>query len=158
MRPELHIVDWAIIIAYGVFAVALGSFFTKKASKGVESFFVGDRKLPWWIAGTSIVATTFAADTPLAVTGIVAMGGISGNWLWWCWATAHLFATFLFARLWRRSGVITDAEITELRYSGRPAAYLRGFKAIYFGIFINCLTCKILLEYKKTLHITSTRK
>ncbi len=81
----------------------------------MESFFVGDRRLPWWLAGTSIVATTFAADTPLAVTGIVAADGISGNWIWWCWAIAHLSATFFFARMWQRSGVITDAEITELR-------------------------------------------
>ncbi len=140
MRPERPAVDWPIIAAYGLFALALGSFFTKKASRGVESFFVGDRKLPWWVAGTSIVATTFAADTPLAVTGLVALGGISGNWIWWCWGIAHVVATFFFARLWRRSGVITDAEITELRYSGRVAAALRGFKAVYFGIFINCLT------------------
>ena len=126
MRPTLHIVDWAIILAYAAFAVGLGSYFTKRASKNVETFFVGDRNLPWWIAGTSIVATTFAADTPLAITGIVATQGISGNWLWWSWAIAHLTATFLFARMWRRSGVITDAEITEMRYGGRAAAFLRG--------------------------------
>ncbi len=140
MRPALETIDWGIIAVYVVFALGLGAFFTKKASRNVESFFVGDRKLPWWLAGTSIVATTFAADTPLAVTGIVANGGISGNWLWWNWAIAHLTATFFFARLWRRSGVITDAEITELRYGGRPAAALRVFKAFYFGVFINCLT------------------
>ena len=106
----------------------------------MESFFVSSRRLPWWLAGTSMVATTFAADTPLAVTGIVAADGIAGNWIWWCWAIAHLTATFFFARMWRRSGVITDAEIVELRYSGRPAATLRAFKAVYFGLFINCLT------------------
>lgn len=136
----LSTLDYMIIGTYVVFALAVGSYFSKKASSGMTSFFVGDRKLPWWLAGTSIVATTFAADTPLAVTGIVAADGISGNWIWWCWAIAHLTATFFFARLWQRSGVITDAEITELRYSGAPAAWLRGFKAIYFGIFINCLT------------------
>ncbi|MDY7094454.1 MAG: sodium:solute symporter family protein [Acidobacteriota bacterium] len=140
MRPTLSPLDLAIIALYVVFALGIGSRFLRRAGRGVESFFVGDRKLPWWLAGTSIVATTFAADTPLAVTGIVAADGISGNWIWWSWAIAHLSATFFFARLWRRSGVITDAEITELRYGGRPAAALRVVKALYFGIFINCLT------------------
>jgi Na+/proline symporter len=140
MRPELATVDLVIIGLYVVFAIGVGAMFTRKASESAEGFFVGDRKLPWWIAGTSIVATTFAADTPLAVTGLVAAGGISANWIWWSWAIAHVVATFYFARLWRRSGVITDAEIIELRYSGKAAAFLRGFKALYFGIFINCLT------------------
>ena len=138
VRPTFQIIDLAIIAAYALAALATGLLFSRRASRGVDSFFVGDRKMAWWVAGTSMVATTFAADTPLAVTGIVATGGISGNWLWWSWALAHLTATFLFARLWRRSGVITDAEITELRYGGRPAALLRGIKAVYFGIFIGC--------------------
>ncbi len=140
MHATIHAIDWAIIGIYALTAVVLGSLFSKAASRSVDSFFVGGRDLPWWIAGTSIVATTFAADTPLAVTGIVASGGISGNWIWWSWAIAHVVATFLFARMWRRSGVITDAEITELRYSGPCAAALRGFKAVYFGLFINCIT------------------
>ncbi len=140
MTTSLHSIDWIIIGAYGLAALLLGSWFARSASRSVDSFFVGDRRLPWWLAGTSIVATTFAADTPLAVTGIVASGGISGNWLWWSWAIAHLVATFFFARLWRRSGVITDAQITELRYSGRAAAWLRAIKAVYFGLFVNCLT------------------
>lgn len=141
MHPALAPLDYAIIGAYVAFALSAGLWFRRRTSRGgAESFFVGDRKLPWWIAGTSIVATTFAADTPLAVTGIVAADGISGNWIWWTWAIAHLTATFFFARMWRRSGVVTDAEITELRYSGRPAAALRGFKAVYFGLFVNCLT------------------
>ncbi|MCA9669539.1 MAG: hypothetical protein KC503_28285, partial [Myxococcales bacterium] len=140
MRPTLATVDWAVIGAYVLFAFVIGSLFVKKASQGVESFFVGDRKLPWWLAGTSIVATTFAADTPLAVTGIVAGAGVSGNWLWWGSAIAQVISTFFFARLWRRAGVITDAEVTELRYGGRAAAALRGFKALYFGLFVNTLT------------------
>ena len=140
MHATIHAIDWFIIGLYVALAVALGTLFSRKASSSVDSFFVGGRNLPWWIAGTSIVATTFAADTPLAVTGIVASGGIAGNWIWWSWAIAHVVATFLFARMWRRSGVITDAEITELRYSGPWAAALRGFKAIYFGLFINCIT------------------
>ncbi len=140
MTMDLHSADWVIIGLYVLLAVGLGTWFSRRASSSVDSFFVGGRDLPWWLAGTSIVATTFAADTPLAVTGIVASGGISGNWIWWSWAVAHVVATFLFARMWRRSGVITDAEITELRYSGRAAAGLRAFKALYFGLFINCLT------------------
>jgi len=140
MQATIHTIDWAIIGLYVILAVALGTWYSRSASSSVSSFFVGGRNLPWWIAGTSIVATTFAADTPLAVTGIVAAGGISGNWIWWAWAIAHVVATFLFARMWRRSGVITDAEITELRYGGRWAAALRGFKAVYFGVFINCIT------------------
>ena len=140
MRSSLVTLDWIVIGLYVAFAFSVGAFYTRRASAGVSSFFVGDRKFSWWMAGTSILATTFAADTPLAVTGIVADGGISGNWIWWSWGIAHLTATFFFARLWRRSGVITDAEVTELRYGGRAAAVLRGFKAIYWGLFINCLT------------------
>lgn len=140
MGGTLVAIDWAVIALYAALAVALGAAFSRQAGASTDSFFVGNRSLPWWIAGTSMVATTFAADTPLAVTGLVAAGGIAGNWIWWSWGIAHLCSTFLFARLWRRSGVVTDAEITELRYGGRPAAALRAFKAIYNGVFINCLT------------------
>ena len=140
MHSSLALLDWLVIAAYVAFAFSVGALFTRRASTGVKSFFVGDRAFPWWLAGTSIVATSFASDTPLAVTGIVANNGISGNWVWWCWGTAHLASTFLFARMWRRSEVITDAQITELRYGGRAAAVLRGVKAVYFGLFINCLT------------------
>jgi Na+/proline symporter len=136
----LSVFDLSIIGAYMTFALGAGAFFAKQAGRSIESFFVGDRKLAWWVAGTSMVATTFAADTPLLVTGIVATDGISGNWIWWAVAIAHLTAAFFFARMWRRSGVITDAEITEIRYSGKPASALRIIKALYFGLFINCLT------------------
>jgi Na+/proline symporter len=139
MSGTLAAVDWAVILLYLVLAVALGAAFSRRASTDAESFFLGGRGLPWWIAGTSMVATTFAADTPLAVAGLVAAGGVAGNWIWWSWGIAHLCSTFLFARLWRRSGVVTDAELTELRYGGRAAAALRVFKAIYSGVFINCL-------------------
>ncbi len=140
MPDGLSLLDLSIIAAYMAFALGAGVFFSKQAGRSTESFFVGDRKLAWWVAGTSMVATTFAADTPLLVTGIVATDGVSGNWIWWAVAIAHLTAAFFFARMWRRSGVITDAEITEIRYSGRPAAALRMIKALYFGLFINCLT------------------
>ena len=140
MPDGLSGLDLSIIGAYILFALAAGTLFARQAGRSAESFFVGDRHLAWWAAGTSMVATTFAADTPLLVTGIVATDGLSGNWIWWVVAIAHLTAAFFFARLWRRSGVITDAEIIELRYSGRSASALRLIKALYFGLFFNCLT------------------
>ncbi len=140
MAEGLSPLDLSIIGAYIAFALGAGALFAKQAGRSIESFFVGDRKLVWWVAGTSMVATTFAADTPLLVTGIVATDGISGNWVWWAVAIAHLTAAFFFARMWRRSGVITDAEIIEIRYGGKSASALRIIKALYFGLFINCLT------------------
>jgi Na+/proline symporter len=132
--------DWGIIIGYNIFVLFVGIYFNKKASKDLDSFFLADRSLPWWIAGTSIVATTFAADTPLAITGLVAKHGIAGNWFWWCMVIGHVMAIFLFSKLWRRAKVLTDVELTEIRYDGRSAAVLRGFKGFYFGILINCFT------------------
>lgn len=132
--------DWLIIGAYLLFAVGAGIFCSRSASTGLVSYFAGDRSFPWWLIGVSMVATTFAADTPLAVTGIVARDGISGNWFWWSTATAHLLVVFLMARFWRRAEVLTDAELIELRYDGRPATVLRGFKAFFFAIVINCIT------------------
>ena len=137
---KLSPLDWSIIIGYGIFALMVGLFFVKRASGSIKDFFVSGRSLPWWLAGTSMVATTFAADTPLAVTGFVSRQGIAGNWFWWSAALSGMMAVFLFARLWRRAEVITDAELIELRYSGRPAAILRGFKGFYYGVLINCFT------------------
>jgi len=137
---SLALVDWLIIGAYVIFTIAVGLYYRKAASKGLDSFFVGDRSFPWWLIGISMVATTFAADTPLAITGIVAKNGISGNWYWWSMAVAHLLVVFVVSRLWRKSRVITDAEIIELRYSGSSAAALRAFKAFFFAIVINCIT------------------
>src|SRR6185295_13257800 len=97
------------------------------------------RNVSWWLAGTSMVATTFAADTPLAVTGLVATGGIAGNWVWWCFVASGMMTVFFYARLWRRSGVMTDVEFAEIRYSGKPAAFLRGFRAVYLAVPINCI-------------------
>jgi SSS family solute:Na+ symporter len=111
----------------------------KKAGEDLSEFFLGGRKLPWWIAGTSMVATTFAADTPLLVAGIVAQNGISGNWIWWNMLLGGMLTTFFFAKYWRRSGVMTEVELIELRYTGKPAAFLRGFKAVYLGLFMNCI-------------------
>ena len=136
---ELHLIDWLIIALFFILILGIGLSFTKRAGKDVESFFLGGRNLPWWIAGTSMVATTFAADTPLLVTELVAQSGVSGNWLWWNGLIGGMLATFFFARLWRKANVITDVELTELRYSGKPAAFLRGLKAVYLGIFMNAV-------------------
>lgn len=135
----LSTIDWGLIAAYFVFALSVGVYFSRKAGANIESFFISGRALPWWIAGTSMVATTFGADTPLAVTEIVAKNGIAGNWLWWNFVMGGMLTVFLFARLWRRSEVLTDIEFTELRYSGKPAAILRGFRALYLGLPINCM-------------------
>src|SRR5437773_5886935 len=131
--------DWAIVALYFVASAVIGIAYARRAGSNVEEFFLSGRNLPWWLAGTSMVATTFAADTPLAVTELVARNGIAGNWLWWNAALGGMLTVFFFARLWRRAGVLTDVEFVELRYSGAPAAVLRGFRAIYIGIFMNCV-------------------
>ena len=147
--------DLVIVTAYLLGALGIGLAVTKKASGSTEEYFVAGRSLPWWLAGTSMVATTFAADTPLAVTGLVASGGIAGNWIWWSWGIAHVVAALVFARLWRRLKVVTDAEIMELRYSGPPAAALRVVKAGYAALFLNCLTMGwvILAMRKVSVHL-----
>jgi Na+/proline symporter len=131
--------DWLIVVLYLAFALGVGLRFRKRAGQDVTQYFLSGRNLPWWILGTSIVATMFAADTPLAVTGLVANHGISGLWYLWTFAPAHLMATFFFARLWRRAGVLTDVELVELRYSGRPARLLRGFRAVWEGVVLNSI-------------------
>ena len=136
---KLTLLDWCFVGAYFLFNILIGLYYKKRAGKNVSEFFLGGRNIPWWLAGTSMVATTFAADTPLAVTGMVARNGIAGNWLWWNFVASGMLTVFLFARLWRRAGVMTDVEFAELRYSGRPAAFLRGFRALYLGIPINCI-------------------
>jgi len=135
----LSFVDWSLIVAYFVLSLVVGSIYAKRAGKGIESFFISERALPWWLAGTSMVATTFAADTPLAVTEIVVKNGIAGNWLWWNFVLGGMMTVFLFSKLWRRSEVLTDIEFIELRYSGKPAAILRGFRAVYLALPINCM-------------------
>ncbi len=135
----LHLSDWLIIALYFVISAAIGLAYTRKASRSLADYFVTGRSLPWWLAGTSMVATTFAADTPLAVAGFVAKYGVAGNWLWWNGAFAVVMTVFFFARLWRRAGVLTDVEFAELRYGGRPAAALRGFRALYLALPINLI-------------------
>ncbi|MDX2179420.1 MAG: sodium:solute symporter family protein [Bryobacteraceae bacterium] len=136
---KLTLLDWFYVALYFAINLAIGFYYKRRAGKDTSEFFLGGRNVPWWLAGTSMVATTFAADTPLAVTGLVAKGGIAGNWLWWNMVASGMMTVFLYSRLWRRSGVTTDVEFSELRYSGKPAAFLRGFRALYFGIPINCI-------------------
>jgi solute:Na+ symporter, SSS family len=136
---KLTPVDVLVILAYFAFNLGIGLYYRKRATKSVSDFFVSGRNVSWWLAGTSMVATTFAADTPLAVTGLVARNGISGNWIWWSMAFSGILTVFFYARLWRRAGVLTDAEFAEIRYSGKPARFLRGFRAFYLGLPINLI-------------------
>ncbi|MFP5262893.1 MAG: sodium:solute symporter family protein [Blastocatellia bacterium] len=136
---KLTAIDWAIISAYFVLSLAIGLYYTRRASRSVDEYFLSDRSMPWWLAGTSMVATTFAADTPLAVTEMVARNGVAGNWLWWSLLASGMLTVFFFARLWRRAEVMTDVEFVELRYSGRAAAFLRGFRALYLGLPVNLI-------------------
>lgn len=131
--------DWAVILAYFALATTIGVSLTRRGGRSVADYFVGGRALPWWLAGTSMVATTFAADTPLAVTELVAQYGVAGNWLWWNMVMSGILTVFFYARLWRRAGVLTDVEFTELRYGGRPAAVLRAFRAGYLALPVNLI-------------------
>ena len=130
-------VDWGIVAAYLVLALLVGVLVSRRAGESLESYFVAGRGLPWWWLGTSMAATTFAADTPLVVAGLVAEHGVAGNWFWWSWAISHVSMAVVFAALWRRARVLTDAELIELRYTGRSASLLRGFKAVFFAVLIN---------------------
>ena len=152
---KLSPIDGVIIISYILFALGLGIYYSKRAGRDINEFFVSGRNLPWWLAGTSMVATTFAADTPLAVTGLVVKDGIAGNWLWWNMVLSGMLATFLFSRLWRRAEIITDVELTELRYAGKSASLLRGFRALYIGLPINCITMGwVILAMQKIIVLT----
>ena len=131
--------DWIIVALYFGVSIGIGIYMSKRAGKSTGDFFLSGRKLPWYIAGTSMVATTFAADTPLAVTELVAQKGIAGNWLWWNMLFGGMLTVFFFARLWRRADILTDAEFVSIRYSGIPANILRGFRAVYIGIFMNVI-------------------
>ncbi|MDQ2818338.1 MAG: Na+:solute symporter [Candidatus Eremiobacteraeota bacterium] len=131
--------DWVTIVAFFAINVAIGLSFAKRGGKSLSAFFLSGRDVPWWLAGTSMVATTFAADTPLAVTGLVAKNGIAGNWLWWNMVMSGMLTVFFFAALWRRAGVLTDVEFAEVRYAGKGAAILRGFRAAYLGLAVNTI-------------------
>jgi Na+/proline symporter len=132
-------IDWAIVAAYFVLCTVIGLVFTRRGGSSVTEYFLSGRNVPWWLAGASMVATTFAADTPLVVTGLVASRGVAGNWLWWNMVMSGMLTVFFFARLWRRAQVMTDVELAEVRYSGLPAAALRGFRALYLALPINLI-------------------
>ncbi len=132
-------IDLSIVVIYFIISFIIALYFSKRAGRNTEEFFLSGRKLPWWIAGTAMVATTFSADTPLAVTELVAEKGIAGNWLWWNMVAGGVCTVFFFAKLWRRANILTDVEFIEIRYSGKSAAFLRGFKAVHLGLFMNCI-------------------
>src|SRR5881296_4388133 len=136
---RLTLADWLVIALYFLFNLAVGLYYKSRASQNTAEFFLSGRNVPWWLAGTSMVATTFAADTPLVVTGFVAKNGIAGNWIWWSFLMSGMLTVFFYARLWRRAGVMTDIEFAEIRYSGKPAAFLRGFRSVYLGVIVNCI-------------------
>jgi solute:Na+ symporter, SSS family len=148
---RLTLLDWFIVLASLLICFGPALFFGRRAGQNTSEFFASGRAVPWWLAGLSMVATTFSADTPNLVTDIVRRNGVAGNWVWWAFVLTGVATVFFYARLWRRSGVLTDLEFYELRYSGAAASALRGFRAVYLGLFFNCLimasvnlaTCKI---------------
>src|SRR5579862_3612234 len=137
----MHIstIDWVIIAASLLVSFGPSFFFRKRAGKSTSEFFASGRSVPWWLAGLSMVATTFSSDTPNLVTDIVRRQGVSGNWVWWAFVLTGVATVFFYARLWRRSGVMTDLEFYEIRYSGKAASFVRGFRAVYLGLFFNCM-------------------
>ncbi|WP_304144348.1 sodium:solute symporter family protein [Mesoflavibacter zeaxanthinifaciens] len=136
----LSTLDWVIIAFFLILFAAIGIFVSKQAGKDTKSFFLSSRNMPWWLLGVSMVATTFAADTPGLVTELVRTNGVSGNWVWWAMLLTGMLTVFFYARLWRKSGITTDLEFYELRYSGKTASFLRGFRAIYLGVIFNIIT------------------
>jgi len=135
----LSTLDWTIVAAYFALSLVVGIWASKQAGRDTKSFFLAGRNMPWWLLGVSMVATTFSTDTPNLVTDLVRQNGVSGNWGWWAFLLTGMLTVFVYANLWRRSGVLTDIEFYELRYSGKPAAFLRGFRALYLGLVFNVL-------------------
>ena len=136
---QLTALDWIVIALYGLTALSIGLYFARRAGSGADEFFLSGRKLPWWLLGTSMVATTFSTDTPNLIADFVRTGGVAQNWSWWAFLITGMCTVFFYAKLWRRSGALTDIEFYELRYAGRPAAFLRGFRALYLGVFYNVM-------------------
>lgn len=161
---QLNQLDWIIIGAYGLFSLIVGLYYTKRAGESVDEFFIGGRKITWFIAGTSLVATTFASDTPLVVSGLIRNGGIYENWLWWSGIMGSVLTVFFFAKLWRRARILTDIEFNEIRYVGKAASVLRGFNAVYGGLLANSIVlgwvilamtkiCDVLLGWPKVTSV-----
>src|SRR6056300_1736042 len=136
---QLENIDWLIILAFFILSLVIGIIVSKKSGKDVTEFFLSGRKMPWWLLGISMVATTFWADTPNLVTDIVRTNGVAGNWVWWAFLLTGMLTVFVYAKLWRRSEVMTDLEIYEIRYSGKMASFLRGFRSVYLGLFFNVM-------------------
>ncbi|MEN0050575.1 MAG: Na+:solute symporter, partial [Bacteroidota bacterium] len=136
---NLSTLDWLIILAFFVVSLAIGLLVARKANESAQDFFLSGRNMPWWLLGVSMVATTFSADTPNLVTDLVRQSGVAGNWGWWAFLLTGMLTVFVFAKLWRRSMVLTDVEFYELRYSGKMATFLRGFRALYLGLIFNVL-------------------
>ena len=136
---QLTSLDWGIILLFFILTLGVGLWVARSAGKSTTDFFLSGRNMPWWLLGISMVATTFSADTPNLVTDIVRTNGIAGNWVWWAFLLTGMLTVFVYARLWRKSGVVTDLEFYELRYSGKEAAFLRGFRALYLGVFFNIM-------------------
>ena len=132
---QLTSLDWWIILLFFGLTLAVGLWLARSAGRSTTDFFLSGRNMPWWLLGISMVATTFSADTPNLVTDIVRTNGVAGNWVWWAFLLTGMLTVFVYARLWRKSGVVTDLEFYELRYSGKEAAFLRGFRALYLGVF-----------------------
>jgi SSS family transporter len=141
----LQWIDWLSIIAFFLISLIIGISVAKRAGSSAAEFFATSRSMPWWLLGVSMVATTFSADTPNLVTDMVRQHGVAGNWMWWCFLLTGMVTVFIYARLWRRSGLLTDIEFYELRYSGRAAAFLRGFRALYLGVFFNVVIMATVL-------------
>ena len=136
---QLTQLDWIVVCLYIAVTLVTGLYFARRAGRQTDEFFLGGRSMPWWLLGTSMVATTFSTDTPNLVTDLVRTGGVSENWIWWAMGISGMCTVFFYAQLWRRSNILTDVGFYELRYSGRPAAFLRGFRALYLGIFFNVM-------------------
>jgi len=136
---HLHLIDWVIVAFSLIICFFPALFFGRRAGKSTSEFFVSGRAVPWWLAGLSMVATTFSSDTPNLVTDIVRRNGVAGNWVWWAFVLTGVATVFFYARLWRRSGVMTDLEFYEIRYSGKAASFVRGFRSVYLGLFFNCM-------------------
>ncbi len=141
----LQTIDWVFIVGFFVISLGIGLAVARKSGESASEFFLSGRNMPWWLLGISMVATTFSADTPNLVTDIVRQNGVAGNWVWWAFLLTGMLTVFVYAKLWRRSGVLTDLEFYEIRYSGKEAAFLRGFRAIYLGVFFNVLIMATVL-------------
>jgi Na+/proline symporter len=136
---RLTALDWSIIALYFAVTLSVGLLVSRRAGKNTSEYFLSGRDMPWWLLGTSLVATTFSTDTPNLVTDMVRQNGVAGNWAWWAFLLTGMLTVFVYAKLWRRAGIMTDLEFYELRYSGKPAAFLRGFRAVYLGVFFNIM-------------------